>query len=225
MRTLTNKLIVANWKANKTITEAREWCETFSTLDHNAAYEYVICPPFPHLSALAEHFPNLQFGTQDFSPYGAGAYTGEVPGYILDGLHIRYTILGHSERRKYQGETSALVARKAAAALADGVTPIICVDRSEFQTQIDQLSRSEIESSIFAYEPVHAISTFGGHEDPLETTLAAIEELRELAGGRAPVLYGGSVDKENSLMYLQQEDINGVLVGKTSLDPRAFAQL
>jgi len=117
------------------------------------------------------------------------------------------------------------VAKKAELALSFEITPIICIDKNEFRAQIDELSKHALSHSIFAYEPVHAISTFGGHEDPLAITLEAIAELRSLVGDDAEILYGGSVDEENSLTYLQEDSIDGALVGKASLNPELFAQL
>ncbi len=225
MKPRSKKLLVANWKANKSLREARSWLESFQTQDLKDVYEYVVCPPFTHLSALTAAFPSVSFGAQDISAYEAGPYTGEVPGHVLQDFGLQYAIVGHSERRKYQHETSELVAKKVESALGAGLTPILCVDVGEFEKQLDFLDASIVERVVFAYEPVHAISSFGGHEDPLETTLEHIEKLRELAGKHVHILYGGSVDTENSLMYLQEEAIDGVLVGKASLNPGTFASL
>lgn len=225
MTTHARKRVLANWKANKTLSQARQWAEKFLQQELRDDYEYVVCPPFPHLSAIATEFPQLTLAVQDLSTFEAGPYTGEVPGYVLQDLQVRYAILGHSERRKYQHETSALVAAKAEIALSAGITPVICVDREEFENQLDQLDAKVRNNSVFAYEPVHAISSFGGHEDPLEITLETIDHLRRVAGSHVPVLYGGSVDPDNSLMYLQRSEIDGVLVGKASLDAEVFARL
>lgn len=221
-----SKLIIANWKSNKNITEATDWVETFLQQDRRDNRQYVICPAYPLLSFVADvQDSGIELGVQDLSPFGAGAYTGEVAGYSLQQLGITYAILGHSERRKYFQESSQLVAQKVEQALDFGLTPIICVDREQIQEQADLLKKDQLSKVIVAYEPVHAISTFGGQEDPIETTLQVIQEVKAAFGENVPVLYGGSVDPENSLTYLEQGLIAGVLVGTTSLDPVAFAKL
>jgi triosephosphate isomerase (TIM) len=224
------KLIVANWKSNKNSAEAVSWLSAFLKPERAAHKQYVICPPYPLLSTLAglitaAHPANVTLGVQDISPFAAGPYTGEVAGPSLFGLQVAYAIVGHSERRIHLGETSALVAKKVASALHSEITPIVCVDRDQITEQANHLTADERKQVIVAYEPVHAISTFGGQEDPLETTLEAIANIREAFGANTPILYGGSVDKENSLVYLNEPSISGILVGKTSLDPVEFAQL
>lgn len=226
MSSAKSKLLVANWKANPGLVEAEKWLKTFSKQDLRESREYVICPPQPlvGLIAAAQH-KEFTLGSQDVSSFEAGAYTGESSAYALASLGVEFAILGHSERRKYFKETHYDVAKKAQLALSFDITPIICIDRNEFRAQIDELSSHIKSHSIFAYEPVHAISSFGGQEDPLEVTLQAIAELRDLVGSDAEILYGGSVDAENSLTYLQEDSIDGALVGKASLDPEVFARL
>jgi triosephosphate isomerase len=221
-----SKLIIANWKSNKTPTEASDWVEQFLQLGRRENRTYVLCPSFPLLPFVAdvqEH--GIELGVQDLSPFGAGAYTGEVAAYSLQQLGVSFAILGHSERRKYFSESSQLVAQKVEQALDFGLTPIVCVDRAQIQEQADLLSKEQKSKILVAYEPVHAISTFGGHEDPIETTLSIIAEIQEVFGEKVPVLYGGSVNPDNSLVYLEQESIAGVLVGGTSLDAAEFARL
>ncbi len=221
---LSRKLIVANWKSNKSVSEAKHWAETFAKQTPKDTYTYVVCPPYPALLALQNQEKQFTLGVQDISAYGAGAYTGEISAQNLLDLGVQYAILGHSERRRYQNETSADVAKKVTTSLDAGITPIICVDRDQFAEQAAQLTAAQREQIIVAYEPVHAISTFGGQEDPIETTLQTIQKLHD-AFGAVPVLYGGSVSPENSLVYLQEESIDGVLVGSTSLDAKKFALL
>ena len=222
---LEKKLVVANWKSNKNVREAQQWVETFLERERQKIYEYVVCPPLSLLSFVSEHADKaFSLGVQNISPFDAGAYTGEVSGYSLQGLNIQYAILGHSERRKYVQETSKMVAQKAAEALSYDITPIICIDIDQVKEQALQLGREETRKSIIAYEPVHSISTFGGHEDPLAVTLKNIETIRKHFGD-VPVLYGGSVDHENSFTYLQEKSIDGVLVGHASLDPVEFSRL
>ncbi len=231
MSSTETKLLVANWKSQLQLLQIQEWLKTFSLQEKRTNREYVLCPPQPFLgyvgtqnvfSASPETFT---LGAQNLSVFEAGAYTGESSASAAHSLGAQFAILGHSERRKYFRETSQEVAQKAELALSWEITPIICVDQDQFEDQVHALNKKTRDLSIFAYEPIHAISSFGGQEDPLETTLQAIAKLRELVGDDAEVLYGGSVDKENSLTYLSQESISGALVGKSSLDPVLFAQL
>lgn len=220
------KLIVANWKSNKTITEARRWIRTFLAHERKSYAQYVVCPPLPLVQSVFEMSEGeFSLGVQNLSPFDAGAYTGEVSGYSLQGFGVGFAILGHSERRKYLNETSRLVAQKVDEALAYDITPIVCVDMDYAREQADQLSHDHVKKVIIAYEPVHAISTFGGKEDPLETTLENIKKLRTIFRDETKILYGGSVDKENAFTYLEQNSIDGVLVGHASLDPVEFAGL
>jgi triosephosphate isomerase len=220
------KLVVANWKSNKTITEATSWVQSFLQTEKKENRQYVVCPPMPLLPFILDlQKAGVALGIQDLSPYGAGAYTGEVSGYSLQDLGVSYAILGHSERRKYFHESSLMVAKKVAQAIDFGIQPIICVDREQIEEQAQALSADEKKKVIIAYEPVHAISTFGGKEDPLETTLDVITQIRDTFGKESIVLYGGSVNPENSLVYLDHEEIDGALVGGASLAAASFAKL
>lgn len=226
MSSTKKKLLVANWKANVLKHDAQEWVQHFSQQKRREHHEYVVCPPQPLVGVLAaSSHPHFTLGAQDASTLEMGAYTGESPASILASLGVRYVILGHSERRKYFKESSIEVAQKAELVLAAELTPIICLDSNQFEEQTELLNATLREKSIFAYEPVHAISTFGGQEDPLSTTLEAIAQLREYVGNESRILYGGSVDLENSLTYLQEDAIDGLLVGKSSLNPEIFAKL
>lgn len=202
------------------------WLKVFAQQELRETREYALCPPMPLLGLLAaDKHKEFSLCAQDVSVFEAGAYTGESSAYALSSLGVEFAILGHSERRKYFKESHYDVAKKAELALSFEITPIICIDSNEFVAQIDELSSHAMSHSIFAYEPVHAISSFGGHEDPLQITLDAIAKLRSLVGDDAEILYGGSVDLENSLTYLQEDSIDGALVGKASLDAEVFAKL
>ena len=112
------KLLVANWKANKTVEEAQQWVETFLQAERLDNRQYVVCPTFPLLPFILDLTEeNVDVGVQDLSPFGAGAYTGEVAAYNLQMLGVKYAILGHSERRRYFQETSTHVAQKVEQAL------------------------------------------------------------------------------------------------------------
>lgn len=226
---LEQKIIVANWKSNHRIQDVPAWFDAFVEQDPKTTVEYILCPPFPLLSAVQTEIAKrgltqVSLGLQDISAFGAGAYTGATSAFNVQGLGVTHVIVGHSERRRYFDETSVMVAQKIEAALASDLIPILCVDRDEAEKQAELLTAQQRARIIVAYEPVHAISTFGGHEDPIETTLSAVEQISVFFDG-APLIYGGSVDPENSLTYLQQATIHGVLVGSSSLDGGKFARL
>lgn len=221
------KLVIANWKSNLDWHSAKSWAEKFVS-NKNQAHSYVVCPPFPLLGALQPWAgQDFVLGVQDLSPYESGAYTGAVSAGTLEGLRVEYALLGHSERRMYFGETNQTVAQKVELAFEHGITPVVCIDRDQAQAQaaaLDGLTRAQRSSLIVAYEPMHAISTFGGQEDPIEVTIQAIQEIRNQLNPSA-VLYGGSVGPKNAIAYLQSSEIDGLLVGAKSLDPVIFASL
>lgn len=136
-----NKLIVANWKANKNIEEAQQWVEDFAGLQRPSNRHYVVCPAYPLIPFLLDLTEQgVDLGVQDISPFGAGAYTGEVAPFNLQLLGIKYAIVGHSERRRYFNETSNTVAQKVTQALDFDITPIICVDRDQIDEQASRIA-------------------------------------------------------------------------------------
>lgn len=220
------KLIVANWKANKNIVEAQDWVSSWKQQEPRPHYQYVVCPAYPLLPFVLDLIEqDVQLGVQDLSAYPAGAYTGEINGLHLNQLGVRFSILGHSERRRYLRETSQDIAKKVEQALDSNITPIVCIDKDQIDEQADLIPDQQKSKIVVAYEPVHAISTFGGQEDPLPTTLQVVSQIKDVFGVNVPVLYGGSVNPENSLPYLQEESIAGVLVGSASLEAATFSKL
>lgn len=222
-----SKLIVANWKSNKTVAEAQEWVESFLRQEKRTNRQYVICPSFVQIgiiSRAASHDSSLSVGMQDISPFEAGAYTGAVSAQNVRGYDVKYVIIGHSERRKYFHETYHDIARKVESALTADITPIVCMDRGDISALADEIDSRWHSRIIPTYEPVDAISTFGGHEHAIAEVIKTIETLRSTFRCEQ-VLYGGSVDPENALTYLQPTEIDGALVGGASLDAQAFLQL
>lgn len=227
---MNQKFFVANWKSNKTTTETIQWFESISNFIHSTSsgQEFqisnstiIICPSFSLLSELKlliahYHLPFL-LGTQDISPFGEGAYTGEV-----NSKHIKefaeYVIVGHSERRKHFGEDEEMVYKKIEQALKNSLTPILCV------SDIHQLDHYSLDASkiIIAYEPIFAIGS--GNPDTPENANNVACQLKEKAM-KASVLYGGSVNSQNVQSFLNTSDIDGVLVGSASLNPHEFATI
>jgi triosephosphate isomerase len=182
----------------------------------------------------------MHWGAQDVSAHEAGAYTGEVSADMLSDFKTRYVLVGHSERRQYHGETSAVVAAKAQRALAKGITPIVCVgetlqEREAGQTNevvkrqlaavIQQVAHC-VSELVVAYEPVWAIGT-GRTASPEQAQLVHAllrAQLRAASAhaDRIRILYGGSMNASNAASLLAQPDIDGGLIGGASLKPNDF---
>ena len=208
--------------------------------------DVAVCVPAPYLAQVQAlksgnaTLSSIHLGAQDVSAQATGAYTGEVSAAMLKELGCRYVIVGHSERRQYHGETDALVADKARAALASGVTPIVCVgetltEREAGRTeevvkrQLAAVIHSNghcISEIVVAYEPVWAIGT-GKTASPEEAQAvhavlraqlqAAIDQ-----ASRVKILYGGSMNAANAAALLGQPDIDGGLIGGASLKAPDF---
>lgn len=219
------KLIVANWKSHKSLSEAEAWLSSFekATSLFPATAKVVLCPPFPFLFSLSETLSGIdgvELGVQDLSPFPAGAYTGAISTQNLQGAGVKYAILGHSERRRYFHETHQEVANKVDQALQADIKPIVCVDEQYLVAQSSALSREQMESCIVAYEPLEAIGT--GDNQPADEVAEVVEKIQQ-AFGPVPVIYGGSVAGNNVSEYLAVCD--GVLVGGSSLEAETLAAI
>lgn len=214
---LKNIWIIANWKANKNISEALEWVsEVGPRIPKQENLKVVVCPNFVCLEQIAKEIKvgnyNLILGSQDLSVFETGAYTGEVPALLLSGL-VSISILGHSERRKNFNESDEIVAEKVRKANEANVIPLVCVQGEE--TIVPK------NCKLIAYEPVRAIGT--GNSDTPENANVVAKNLKQKTN--LEVLYGGSVSAENVKDFVRQENINGVLVGGASLDATEFVKI
>jgi triosephosphate isomerase (TIM) len=244
-------LIAGNWKMHKNHLEAVQLTQKTAwalTSDDTEAVEVVVCPPFTDLRSVGTLIEGdrLAFGlgAQDCHPEPEGPYTGEVSAPMLAKLACGYVIVGHSERRTHFGETDELVSRKAAAVLANGMTPIVCVGESLEQREAGQtaevvqgqvrgslagLPAEQVAGLVVAYEPVWAIGTgrAATAEDAQETIALVRGTVAELAGSTAAdelrIQYGGSVKAGNAEELAAKPDIDGALVGGASLDADEFA--
>jgi len=210
------------------------------------ACDVALCVPGPYLAQIEAlksvhgHLAVIATGAQDVSPWSSGAYTGEVSAAMLKDLGCRYAIVGHSERRQYHGETDALVADKAKAALAAGVTPIVCLgetlaEREAGQTEevvkrqlaaVIHTNGHCISEIVVAYEPVWAIGT-GKTASPEEAQAVHAVLRAQLAAATdrsagVKILYGGSMNAANAATLLAQPDIDGGLIGGASLKAADF---
>ena len=224
-------IVVANWKATKTIRETIEWLKVARPPVEKIDYAtVVICSPFTCLPALASLLDksNIKVGAQNVSRFKKGAYTGEITVEMLDGL-LEYCIVGHSERRKYFGEDDDDVIEKVKNLLEYSITPVLCVSNlAQLDSYIErgQMIIQEAEKIIFVYEPPSAISGGGDYhpENPAEADDKAAQ-LRNKVGKKIKILYGGSVNPENMASFCAQTNIDGVLPGQASVDPVNFLGL
>jgi triosephosphate isomerase (TIM) len=234
------KLIAGNWKMHGRSPDLA-WADRLSALmPLPPRSEIVVCPPATLLAGMAARVPGwVAVGAQDCAAEPDGARTGDISAPMLADLGARYVIAGHSERRRFHGETDALVRAKAEAALKAGLTPVICVGETLDQRQageaqavvLRQMYASIPDAAagrvIIAYEPVWAIGT-GVHASPVdagEMHRALREAWRRGDSGDLRILYGGSVNPDNAGELLARADIDGALVGGASLDPARFAAI
>ncbi len=241
-------IIAGNWKMNKTIEEAVGLVrEMRPALEGVEGVEVVLCPPFVALAAVAELLAptSIKLGAQNMHWEEKGAYTGEVSPLMLEGL-CQYVILGHSERRRYFGETDGMVNRKVKAALAHGLTPIICVGEDLAQNEaglteevvtgqvrevLQGLDSAQAKGVVIAYEPIWAIgtgrpATGEGANGVIGLIRRTIAELYDEATAQAiRIQYGGSVSPKNISEFISQAQIDGALVGGASLRAGDFVEI
>lgn len=207
--------IVANWKSNKATPEVEAWLKEVKLEAQNTEVKVIICPAYVHLprlkQAVSEDALRVSLGAQDISPFGPGAYTGEVNGLQIKDF-AEYVLIGHSERRTHFKETDEEVLQKIQRAVEVGLTPIFC---------IQDVSVVADEVKIVAYEPIFAIGT--GKPDTPENANAVARKIKEKNKHVEYVLYGGSVTAENIKSFGEMEALSGVLVGKASLDAQEFS--
>lgn len=216
------KLFVANWKSNKNQEEVKLWLAAFKPYI-GLEQKVVIAPPSPFLAMVAEKIKtnqDISLAVQNLSSYPAGSYTGEVCARNLEGLGVKYAILGHSERRRYLGETHQDVANKVVQTLENGMIPIVCLDQDYIEGQAQLIDPELLSKCVVAYEPLAAIGT--GESAPVKEVVGVVAEIKSVFG-QVAVLYGGSVNPDNIAPYLAVTD--GVLVGGASLDAAVFAEL
>ena len=223
-------IIAGNWKMNKTATEAAELIDALIPAVKDAGCEVVICVPFTDLvTAVAKtKGTNIHVGAENVHFEKSGAFTGEISADMLTDLGVEYVVVGHSERRQYFAETDETVNKRAKAALAGGLKPIICVGES--LTQREQgVTEELIRMQVIAYEPIWAIGTGKtATADQAEEVCAAIRKVvGELYGADAAkaltVQYGGSMNPKNAEELLSKPDVDGGLIGGASLKADQFA--
>lgn len=216
------KYFIANWKANKTLTEALSWADSFiQLLRTNPLITncIIICPSFPLIYPLKDkfkEFKNIHLGAQDVSQFEQGTYTGEVTAKNLFGL-VNFTIIGHSERRKNFSESDDIVIKKFQLANKYQIKSFYCI------SSLDHSFPQEVE--FLCYEPIESISTGDGlgKNQPVDNVLSLKSKLN--LKPTTKFVYGGSVNEDNIKDYLKTPEIDGFLVGGASLDPLRFFKL
>ena len=243
-------VIAGNWKMYKLLDEAVETALALKPLVANANHcEVVIAPVFVHLKTLADRLEgsNVRVAAQDCAPVAKqSANTGEVAAEMIRDVGASHVIIGHSERRQFYGETDESVNRKTKAALAAGLTAIVCVGETlaereseklfevvarQLQDGLAGLTTSDMERIIIAYEPVWAIGTgqTATPEQAQEMHGFIRQQVAEAHGQQIAdnvrILYGGSVKPDNVRELMNQTDIDGALVGGASLAAESFAKI
>lgn len=222
--------LVANWKSNKTNTEALLWVDTVkaSWPQISSNLEIILCLPLIHLEPIIHMALPVKLGAQDISAYPDGAYTGEVSARMLSPL-VKYSLVGHSERRRHLHEDNHVVARKVTEAVEFDITPIIAVSKQNWHEQLGLIPPRELQKSLIMYEPPEAISQQSGpigegDAAPIEEVLHALKEIKSIAP-QTPLLYGGSVKSHNIAEYLNEDSIDGVVPGSASLNAEEWLKL
>lgn len=242
-------VVAANWKMNKILSEAESFAaEIPINKDLYDKVEVIICPPFTSLYVVSQALKGtgIKLGAQNMYPEEMGAFTGEVSPVMLKDIGCKYVILGHSERRHILKESNEFINRKVKAAIKHELIPILCIgetlnERKKGKTEevcINQLlgslngvAKEDVAKSIIAYEPVWAIGTGeNASSQDAERTISFIRELifNQFGADTAKairILYGGSVKPNNIGEYMENENIDGALVGGASLKIDSFYEL
>ncbi len=240
------KRIVGNWKMYKTPEETKKFFEVFIPLNLKKTSEVWFAVPYVDIAFAKEAVAgsDIEIGAQNVHEAKEGAYTGEISVEMLRGVGASFTLVGHSERRRYFQEDEAKISQKIQRALEGGLSVILCVGESQKEREEGQMKEvltrqligglkgiSSMEKITIAYEPIWAIGT-GKAAIPEEAQEAhafcrkCLSMLYgEVVSQTIRILYGGSVSSENGSSFLKQNDIDGVLVGGASLKPEEFARL
>jgi len=245
---LRRPLIAGNWKMNLGPAAARELLRALRDNLHEPSADVAVCPPFTLLPLAAEVLKGspVRVGAQDLFWEKSGAYTGEVSAEQLADAGCGVVLIGHSERRRYFGETDETVGRKLKAALRAGLTPIVCVGETleeregqktyrvletQLKGALSGLAPADAGKIVVAYEPVWAIGTgkTASPDQAQDSHLFIRKTLGAILGAEASlavrILYGGSVKPDNIDALMAQLDVDGALVGGESLKPVSFLRI
>ena len=234
---------VANWKMNKSIRQAQEFVEQIMPKVSELKNPLWLGVPYTALSALKEMQKNHLFilGAQNMNDASEGAFTGEIAASMIQEVGAQFVILGHSERRRYFQETDEFIARKVVRAVGSNLIPIVCVGETLEERQADQTLTvlkkqltavfekacpQGLKKALIAYEPVWAIGTgLSASNADIEKAISQILELSLQYSVESKVLYGGSVGQKNAESLASITNLNGFLIGTSSLEVEAFAKI
>lgn len=242
-------LIAANWKMHKTTQEAKNFMsELLPKIADVKDCDVLICPPYTLINSVDQgrDGTNILLGAQNMHFEEKGAFTGEISPGMLKDLNCEFVLLGHSERRWVFGESDELINKKLLVAFSNGLIPVLCVGEqleereknlteqvilNQMEKGLKGVSEEYISRLVIAYEPVWAIGT--GKNATTKDAKDAIALIREFIHSRfgaevadkIRILYGGSVKPANVKSYMEQEGIDGALVGGASLEPDSFVSL
>lgn len=246
------KIVAGNWKMNKTVEEAKTLASEIMGMvadEVTGDAKIIFCTPFPYLPVIKNLLGSnakISVAAQNCSEHESGAYTGETSAAMLKSMDIPYVILGHSERRQYFGEDSALLAKKVDIALSHGLTPLFCCGEPlevREKNEQDQLIKSQVAEALFhldadtikkvviAYEPVWAIGTGKTASSQQAQEMHAVirkqltSKYGEAVAESISILYGGSVNAANAKELFACKDVDGGLVGGASLKSREFTEI
>lgn len=244
-------VVAGNWKMNNNFDEAEELISEIATWleDHMVDNtEVILCPPYIYMEMATDVSIESHFavGSQNVSQFDNGAFTGEISAKMLSDMDVEYCIIGHSERRKYFGETDEIIAEKIVKALKEEVSPIFCCGelkeeresgqhKSRVKNQIikalSKLTAEDMDNVIIAYEPVWAIGTglTASPEQAQEMHAYIRELLLEMFGpetaNNTTIIYGGSCNAGNAHELFEQPDVDGGLIGGASLNAKEFIKI
>lgn len=242
------KIVAGNWKCNTTVQAGVELAKAVAaavTGSGDPEVQVVVCPPFVHITKVVESVDNQQVkvGAQNCAAEAKGAFTGEVSAEMVKSTGAGYVIIGHSERREYYGDTSAVLNKKLALALANGLTPIYCCGeplsireagtqneyvKTQMEETIFQLSEEDFRKLVIAYEPIWAIGTgktaSSAQAQEIHAYLrsAIAEKFGAEVAASTSILYGGSCNAGNAKELFANPDVDGGLIGGAALDATSF---
>jgi len=225
-------IVIANLKANLIWNQVSQWIDKVGPKASKFKGTIILCPSAPFLAAsfqkIHEKSFNIKLGSQDISIHSMGAYTGEFVASQIEDL-VGYSIVGHSERRKYFNETDENVIAKIRFLISSNIIPVLCVsDLRQLESYLKKGSQiiENLKKIIFVYEPPTAISGGGEYkpEKPEVANKNALEISQKL-GQKVTTIYGGSINPENARKFFSQANLDGGLIGQASVNPETFLQI
>ena len=235
------KLIVANWKMNFLYKNAFNFCKKILLKKKLIKNKFVICPPTTLILQLSSKFKGITFGAQDCHYEKLGAYTGDISALMLKDINCKHVIIGHSERRKYYFEDHIILKRKIESVINAGLIPIYCIgedisikrkDKTKnhlLRQLLNTLPKKNKNKIIIAYEPIWSIGTGNtptvNEIEDVNLYIKKIITKINLSYEKTSILYGGSVNKHNSLVFLDNKNIDGLLIGGASLNLNTFSSI